>query len=228
MAKKKDKTYKKLKQQERQKQKRKDTLTKAGVGVLAIIFLVGIITLFSYAGGSQNYIPGHDDRPGVGPEDAEIVFLQFGCYTCPFTKQFNLQVANQLIEEYGDRVRFVYRSVPITRTIGSELAAQAGKCADDQGLFLEYSNLIFASNSYTTDTFRSFAQQLNMDVDEFIECLSSGKYADEVAEDVAESRRAAITVTPTVFIDGVRINGVHDITLYRRVLNDKLAEYGIE
>jgi protein-disulfide isomerase len=224
MAKNKDKSYKKLKQKEKLESQKKQKLKSYVFIASAILVVVVIFYLLSLVTGSKNYVPNHDDRPSIGPEDASVVFLEFGCYTCPFTKQFNLQVVNQLIEEYGDRVKFVYRSVPIARTIGSDLAALAAKCADDQGKFWEYSNLVFGSNIYTTETFTRFAGQLDLDVEEFNQCLSSRKYATELSEDISEARKAAITVTPTVFINGVRINGVHDITLYRRVLNDMLAE----
>lgn len=224
MAKKKDKTYKKLKQQEKQKSQKKQKVKTYATVAGFILVIIAIFYLLSMVTGSKNYVPKHDDRPSIGPEDSKVVFLEFGCYTCPFTKQFNLQVVNQLIEEYGDRVKFTFRSVPIARNIGSETAALAAKCADDQGKFWEFSDLVFASNSYTTDTMVGFANQLELDGVQFRECLSSRKYEAELSEDISEARKAAITVTPTVFINNVRINGVHDISLYRRVLDDMLAE----
>ena len=224
MAKKKDKSYKKLLKEQKLKQKKLDTIKRTGFILLGILMVVGIFYLISNVTGSTSYVPSHDDRPFIGPEDAEIVFLEFGCYTCPFTKQFNLQVMNQLIEEYSDRVRFVYRSVPISRNIGSDLAAMAGKCANDQDLFWEYSDLLFQTSIYTTQNLVSLASQLNMNVTVFEECLSSEKYREEVNQDQREARRAQITMTPTVFINEVRINGLHDISLYRQVLNQMLSE----
>ena len=222
--KKKDKTFKKMQQQQKQSEKSKQKAKKYVFWTLSIIVVITVIWLISQSGLTSRETPSSENRPFVGPENAEIVFLEFGCYTCPFTKQFNLQVMNQLIDEYSDRVKFVYRSVPITQNIGSELAAQAGKCAFEQGDFFEYSNYVFETNTYTRDNLVGFAREMNFNIAEFEECLDSQKYRDEVREDIRAARRAGVTITPTVFINDVRITGVHDISLYRRVLNDMLAE----
>lgn len=216
---KKNKTYKKMMQQQKVANKRKEKIVSIFVGV---VVLAAIVLLVSFLRGAVNSgeIPSAENRPFTGPEDAQIVFLEFGCYTCPLTKQFNLNVVNRLIEEFGDEVKFVFRTVPIARNIGSELAATAARCADEQGLFWEYSDLLFASSSYTRQTMLEFGNRLNLDISSFEECLDSGRYSEEIREDLRDARRAGINITPTVFINDVRITGIHDISLYRRVIND--------
>ena len=222
--KKKDKTYKKLQQQKKLVDQKSQRIKKYSFFSIGVVVIVLFIWFISQSGIGARETPSSENRPFVGPEDAEIVFLKFGCYTCSFTKQFNSQVMNRLIDEYSDRVKFVYRSVPLSNIAGANLAAQAGKCAFEQGDFFEYSNFIFETNTYTQDNLVSFARQMDFDITAFEECLDSQRFADEVREDLRDARRAGVTVTPTVFINDVRINGVHDISLYRRVLNDKLAE----
>lgn len=207
--------------------KPKKSIFKNKLVTRGLIAVVVVVLLYFWISSSMAppYVPGADGRPGYGPEDATVEVIQFGCFTCPFTKQFNTQVFNTLREEFGDRVRFVYRNAPIASNIGSEAAALASLCAEDQGKFWEYSDLLFRSASYDRATLVSHALALDLNQDEFVSCLENEVHKDQVREDIRDARRARVGLTPTLFVNGVKVEGVHDInTVYRRLLNDMLQE----
>ncbi len=223
------KELKKQKQSERQRQetqKKTKTTIFYGVGGIAII---GLIYLLVTSISTTAYFPGPGDAPATGPDDAAITVTQFGCYTCPFTQSFNRDVFPGIIEEYEDRVKFAYRTMPIYSNSGAERSAMAAWCAEEQGMFWEYHAQLFAVPSFGDSTLRGHAQGLDMDTEQFNECLESGRYRDVVREEFNEGRRASIRVTPTVFInntaiegDHVRLDGAMDADVYRRILNDML------
>ena len=221
LAKKKSKKQarKEARKKELRAEKKKDLFFKLGIFLVVII----IVAVWIYFASRPAYIP-QPAGPSSGPDDAQVVFLQFGCFTCPLTQQFNLNVLPTLMEEYGDEVKFVFRSVPIYSNQGAGEAHVASKCADDQGFFWEYSQSLFRGGPYTQQSLITRAVDMGMDEDEFAACLNSGIYEEVVREDYLAAQRARITLTPTVFINDVRLNGAFEIGLYRRVLDDVIAD----
>ncbi len=224
-ARKKNKSIKIQKRVEREKQERKSKVMTYTSFFFVALFAGFLIYLWISSINAPLHVPSSDVGASTGPEDAEVVFLEFGCFTCPFTEQFNLNVMPTLLEEYGDRVRFVFRSSPIYSNPGAELAGVASKCAGKQDFFWEFSEDLFRQRSYNKDNIISLASNYDIDIDEFSRCLDDDSMASLVREDYREARKARITVTPTLFINDVRINGAVDINSLRQLLDDKLEKY---
>jgi len=191
---------------------------------IGIVVIIAIAYFIFKAASAPAFIPEAGNSYATGDGTEPVTFIEFGCFTCPFTKQFNLNILPQLMEEYDGKVNFVYRSQPIESHPGSDLAALAAFCAGDQGMYFDYGEMLFRSgSSFTKDQLKSLASQAGLDTVQFNECLDSGKHRAELDMDISDSRKAGVVVTPTVFINGVKVPGLQDISLYRRVINDKLA-----
>lgn len=185
--------------------------------VLAVVFLV---VLFAT---KKPFTPGIESSPMTGPVDAKVTFIEFGCYTCPYTKQFNTQTLPQLMREYNGKVNFVFRSVPIYRNAGANLAHEAALCANEQGKFWEYSNQLFLGPSqYDENLLRSYTEMLGMEQDTFNNCVSSRRYKDKVRADYSDAKKAGVATTPTVFINGFKVVGAHDVQIYRNIIDNML------
>jgi protein-disulfide isomerase len=92
-----------------------------------------------------------EDDPSVGPEDAPVTIIEFADYQCPYCERFYTQTFPQIIQNYGDRVRFVFRDFPLTSMHEYALkAAEASECADEQGKFWEYHDLLFVNQAALT------------------------------------------------------------------------------
>ena len=225
MGKKKDKTLKKQRRLERERAlKKKKVYTYSVYTVLSLIVFYLVYLWISSALAPQ-YIPEVEDRPFTGPEDADVVFFEFGCFTCPLTRDFNLNIVPTLIEEYSDKVKFVFSAAPIYSNPGAEDAAIAGYCANEQDLFWDYAERLFRLNSYDRASLIREAEALDMDINSFSACIDERRYADQVRRDHNDRRKARIGVTPTVFVNNVKIDGAVDLNIYRRLLDDKLSEY---
>ena len=152
--------------------------------------------------------------PPLGDADAPVSFIEFSDFQCPFCGRFYSQTEDALISNYIDtgKVKFYYRDYPLLQ-LGHRNAddtAYAARCANDQGKFWEYHNLIFdRQNSWSnlgddtiTATLVGYAEELNLDTARFESCLTTKEHQNAVGEDIADGQTAAgqSLGTPTFFI----------------------------
>jgi protein-disulfide isomerase len=166
-----------------------------------------------------------DDDPATGSDDPEVVIVEFSDFQCPYCARFHQQTFSQLMENYGDRVQFVYRDFPLESMHPQALpAAEAAECADDQDAFWEYQDLLFANQgSLDSDSLISYAEDLQLDVDEFRECFESGKYEDEVRADLDDGTAYGVSGTPTFFINGLRLVGAQPYSAFEQAIEQELG-----
>ena len=148
------------------------------------------------------------DDPSLGNSTAAVTIVEFADFQCPYSQEASL-VLRELALKYPNDVYYVYRDFPLSDIHPlSQMAAESGECAADQGMFWPFHDKVYQNqNRLETDSFVQFAQQLNMDVDLFESCLTSGKHTDEVIEDYLDGLEASVRGTPTFFLNGNRIAG---------------------
>jgi len=163
--------------------------------------------------------------PSLGPEDAPITIVEFSDYQCPYCIMWHEQVYHQLLSEYGDKIRFVYRDFPLTQIHpGAQPAAEAADCALEQDKYWEYHDAIFSSNyELTRDGFLQIASDLGMDTTAFATCIDSGKYAEEVLTDLQEGSGIGVESTPTFYINGFQVVGAQPYSAFKNVIDQILA-----
>lgn len=167
-----------------------------------------------------------DDDPVLGPDDAPVTIVEFSDFQCPFCARFQQQTFNALVEKYGDNIRVVFRDFPLTSIHpDAAKASEAAECADDQGKFWELHDAMFQSQAITgvgLPAVTSMAESIDLDMDEFQECLDSGKYTEEVAKDLQEGASYGVTGTPTFFINGVRLVGAVPLEQFSAIIDQEL------
>ena len=95
----------------------------------------------------------------------------------------------------------------------SGLAAQAAECANEQGSFWRFHDMLYAnqggkgSDAFSREHLQRFAVALNLDTAAFASCLGSGKYASMVADDTNAAQQRGVDSTPTVFVNGKEVGG---------------------
>jgi protein-disulfide isomerase len=98
---------------------------------------------------------------------------------------------------------------------GSVLAAQASGCANEQGRFWDYQDFLYANQKgkrqqQTADDLKRYAAAAGLDMEKFNPCLDSGKYATTVSNDTDAAERLGIDSTPTIFVNGQRVESTAD------------------
>src|SRR5262245_28018939 len=83
------------------------------------------------------------DSPARGPANAPIELIEFADFQCPYC-QAATPTVKRVLEQYGDRVRFVYRNYPLPSHPHAIPAAEAAQCANEQGQFWPYHDKLFS------------------------------------------------------------------------------------
>jgi protein-disulfide isomerase len=146
-----------------------------------------------------------DGQPAKGNPAAAVTVVEFTDYQCPSCAAAQPTI-ERLAAEYGDRVRFVVRDYPLPQHADSHRAAEAAEAAREQGKYWEYVMLLYQNQSaLQTDNLKEYATRVGLDRAKFDAALDSGKYADSVGRDLRDGERAGVNGTPTVFVNGVRV-----------------------
>jgi Na+/H+ antiporter NhaA len=147
-----------------------------------------------------------------GPDDAPVTLLEYGDFQCPYCGQAE-QVIRELLSAQGGDVRYVWRHLPLNDVHPrAQMAAEASEAAAEQGKFWEMSDLLLNhQDELGPRDLRRYAEELDLDVDRFVEELRTREYAPRISEDVASADESGVSGTPTFFINGRRHYGVYDI-----------------
>lgn len=166
-----------------------------------------------------------DDDPVIGPEDAPITIVEFSDYECPYCQQWHTEVFDRLMLAYPEQVRLVYRDFPISNIHPNAVpAAIAANCALEQDMFWDYHDKLFRMElGLSTDAYQEYASQLDLDVEEFVECLDSGRYEEEVQADFDFAANLGVRSTPTFFVNGIAVVGAQPFEVFQQVIEQELA-----
>jgi protein-disulfide isomerase len=169
-----------------------------------------------------------DDDPSIGPADAPVTIIEFSDFQCPYCARFQSDTLPQILSNYGDRVRFVYRDFPLTSLHANALkAAEASECADDQGAYWKYHDLLFQNQSALDDaSLKNYAASLGLDTATFNQCLDSDKYLSEVQKDEQDGIAAGVQGTPSFFINGMPLTGAQPYSVFQAAIESALAKAG--
>ncbi|MBQ0825266.1 Na+/H+ antiporter NhaA [Streptomyces tagetis] len=154
-----------------------------------------------------------------GPADAPLTLVEYGDYECPFCAHAT-GVAQELRQRFGDRLRYVYRHLPLPDVHPyAELAARAAVAADGQGRFWEMHDRLFAHQSELEfDDLVGHAAQVGLDIELFLRDLDSDETAARVRADAASAEASGAGGAPTFFIGDRRHTGPSDaVTLAREL-----------
>ncbi len=166
-----------------------------------------------------------DGFPSIGPEDAPIVIVEFSDFQCPFCKRFFDETYKPLLAAYPDKIRFVYRNLPLT-SIHAEAfpAAEAAMCANDQNSFWQYHDKIFERQAELGQpAYLQFATDLGLDLSAFQECLGSNRYNEFIQKDMDFAATLGVQSTPTFFINGLALVGAQPLSAFTQLIDKELA-----
>jgi protein-disulfide isomerase/uncharacterized membrane protein len=163
-----------------------------------------------------------------GPAEAAVTIVEFSDFQCPACLQADRDLSD-LTQARGD-VRLVVRHFPldarctdgVTRGIHPDacLAACAAECAGDQGRFWDYHDRLFENQStLARDNLFRFARELQLDVSAFRSCLDDPATLERVRQDVARASAHDVKSTPTLFINGRRVEGALERRYYDYVIS---------
>jgi len=162
--------------------------------------------------------------PSKGPESAPVTIVEFSDFQCPFCSRAKGTV-DEVVKQYGDKVRLVFRHFPLSFHADAPKAAEAAACADDQKKFWEYHDKLFANQgALKVDDLKKHAAELGLDTARFNECLDSGKKAELVKKDTAAGEKVGVSGTPAFFINGVVLSGAVPAEEFKSIIDAELSK----
>ncbi|GAB4468908.1 MAG: thioredoxin domain-containing protein [Anaerolineales bacterium] len=169
----------------------------------------------------------------IGNENAPVRMYEFSDFRCPYCAKYNLETGEKIFANYVEKGK-VYLGFVHLAILGEDSvrAAIASECAAEQGKFWEYHNLLFAQRDggntpdYSNENLKNLAQQLNLDLNTFAECLDTGKYASTVLQQTQFARQLGLTSTPSFLINGKAIIGAQPYEIFAGIIEEALKQSG--
>jgi protein-disulfide isomerase len=167
------------------------------------------------------------DAPVRGRQDAPVQIVEFADYECPYCQQAE-PALDRLISEYKGKVSFSFKDTPLPMHPHAQKASEAGQCANAQGKFWEYHDLLFKSKELELPQLKEQARKLQMDGAAFDKCLDSGEMADSVKAQLGEAEKLGLQGTPSFFINGRFYSGAMTYEALQAAVQEELAKSAVQ
>ena len=180
-------------------------------------------------------------RPSRGAKGAKVVVVNFDDFECPFCSRMHQTLFPEILKEYGDRVTFIYKDYPLAEIHpwAIHAAVDAGCLGSQNGdAFWDFADSIHA-NKQLVDNERTPAGRLdavdkiallqgqrhNVDLPKLQACLKA-QNEDAVRASMKEANSLGVDATPTLFINGQKIDGAVPVDEVRAALDAALRDAG--
>jgi len=158
-----------------------------------------------------------------GDLNAKVVMVEFSDLQCPYCSRAH-DTLKQLVDNYDGDVAWVYKHFPLDSLHPyARKAAEASECANDQGKFWEFIDELYANqSSITLEYLSTVATQLDLNINEFNNCVTSNKYANKVNDDYQEGTSVGVTGTPGIYVNDQLIKGAMPYENFKQVIDSML------
>ena len=158
-----------------------------------------------------------------GPAAAPITLVEFSDFHCPFCKRVQPTIT-QVLAKYEGKIRMIYKDFPLDSLHPqARAAAEAARCAGEQGKFWEFHDKIYAGGpDATAPTMQLYAKQVGLDGVKFEACRSARKYQAQVQADAAEGTKLGVSGTPGFFINGRFLSGAQPLEAFIKIIDEEL------
>ena len=174
--------------------------------------------------------------PILGNPDAQITLVEFGDYQCHFCNVFFHSTEEDILKNYVEtgKVRMIFKDYNI---IGPDSisASHGAHCANDQGLFWEYHDILYTNwtgenNGWaSSENLVKFAQEIGLDMDEWSECMTNELHSQTILASNEDAKSLELTGTPAFFVidpDGktTRIFGAQPFEVFENIFETKIKK----
>jgi len=174
--------------------------------------------------------------PILGNSNAPITLIEFGDYQCHFCNVFFHSIEGDILKNYVEtgKVKMIFKDYNI---IGPDSvnASHGAHCANDQGLFWEYHDILYSNwtgenNGWaSSENLGKFAQEIGLDLDIWSECMLNGKHSQTILGSNEDAKSLELTGTPAFFVIGpdgktTRLFGAQPYETFEKVFENELRK----
>ena len=223
--------------------RKKKTAKKASpkYAIAAIIAMVAVgIAVASFSSESTESEPKTHSldpskgSPILGSSDAPVTIIEFGDYQCPFCKRWNENTKPLIEMNYINtgKAKMIFVDLAIIGPDSKDVHA-GSYCAEEQGLYWEYHDYIYANQGHENDGWAN-AENIKklmpgldgIDTESFNECIDSKRYEGRVNDNYIEASRTGASSTPSFLIMGPNdinaIRGAQPYDVFAKAIEDQL------
>jgi protein-disulfide isomerase len=216
----------------------------AGIALIAVAIIMlpnllrNLETVGDFTQPELNPRPMANDNT-MGDPDAPVVIEQFSDFACGHCADFAMGSGELIAQDYvaTGQVYFISRSAgDLLNNPNTQLAAEAAYCAADQGQYWEFHDIVYANQStlfyggvtYIDNYLKAFAKALDLDMDQFNDCLDGHEHRSRMLADGNQARVNGISSTPSFMINGQMYRGNLPYDQFQAIIEGALAQADVE
>ena len=172
--------------------------------------------------------------PVLGNPNAEITLVEFGDYQCHYCNVFFHSTEDDVMKNFIEtgKVKMIFKDFNI---IGPDSvnASHGAHCADDQGLFWEYHDILYnnwngENNGWaSSENLFKFAQEIGLNMEEWTNCMKNSEHSEIIIASNDDARALGLTGTPAFFVIGpdnkiTSLHGAQPFTQFENIFNSML------
>lgn len=168
----------------------------------------------------------------TGPAGAPVTIVEFSDFQCPSCRAAQ-PALKQVLQQFPDQVRLVYRHYPLPQFTNSRQASAAAIAAAEAGKFWEYQELLYSrqdewapltDRDALKDTLIAYAVELGIDSDAFTAKMETTEVAEQVQADAQLGRDIGVSATPTIFVNGIETPAPQLLSAVQGILSSSESE----
>ena len=174
--------------------------------------------------------------PILGDPDAPITLVEFGDYQCHYCNVFFESIEKDIMKNYvkTGKVKIIFKDYNI---IGPDSinASHGAHCANEQGLFWEYHDILYSNWTGENNGWASlsnltvFAEEIDADMDNWTECMNEKKHSKIIMDSNNDAKSLELTGTPAFFIinsngEVSKIFGAQPFKIFQKIFDAELEK----
>lgn len=169
----------------------------------------------------------YDPARVKGNPKAPVTIVEFSDFQCPYCKKSE-GTLKDVLAKYNGQVKVAWRDFPLREIHPqAQAAAEAARCAGEQGKFWEFHDKLFEDQSRLKEADLAAASRaVGLDGKSFQSCLATGKFKSKIEADLQEGSKVGVAGTPGFFINGVFLSGAQPQAEFEKVIENQLALIG--
>lgn len=163
------------------------------------------------------------NTPTMGPANAKVTIVEISEFQCPYCGKVQ-PTLNELRTEYGNKIRWAYKNMPLEFHPQARPAAYAAMAAHQQGKFWEFSKKLWAGQAtLNEELYVKSAKELKLDMAKFDADRKSAKIKAIVDADLKQAGEAGASGTPFFVINGKGVSGALPKDVFKKIIDEELA-----
>jgi len=170
----------------------------------------------------------------MGKDEAPVTMVEFSDYQCSHCAKFHSETFQAIKKKYieSGKVRFISRDLPLVFHPWAMVAAEASRCAGDQGKYWEMRDgLMRRSNDLSPAVIEQVGQAIPLDMGLYHACVESRKYYSAIRDEQQAALAAQIPATPGFVIgksahgatEGKRVMGALPVQDFEKLIDEALT-----